>query len=54
MRMSEARAGGMEGRCLSEMDRQFAGCIVGELPRTRAAQDGQSQPLSLKAYSQGG
>ena len=35
MQMSEARAGGMEGQCLSEMDRQFAECIVGELPRTR-------------------
>jgi hypothetical protein len=40
MRMSEAGAGGMEGQCLFEMDRQFAECIVGELPRTREAQDG--------------
>jgi hypothetical protein len=40
MQMSEARAGAMEGRCLFEMDRQFAVCIVGELPQTREAQDG--------------
>jgi hypothetical protein len=39
MQMSEVGAGGMEGRYLSGRDRQFAECIVGELPRTREAYD---------------